>query len=464
MSGSAQQRLAAFVAEASSIPESARDIARQSLLDSIAVAFAGRDEAVHACMAAYLDVGRQRPDAALRWLDGTSLAPEQAALANAVAVHALDYDDVTPAWRGHPGTVLWPAIFALGASQRSYGDMLDAFVIGLEVGAQVGGAIVVHHYGGGWHATSTIGAIAGAAACSRLLGLDATRASHAIGLAVAQSAGVQGNFGTMAKPLQAGFAAAAAVRSALLARHGVEAGDVLEGRNGFSQLYGAAETLPLSLPEPSSDAIAILRAGIEVKQFPNCYATHRAVEAALSLRDELFIESTGDDGSGLSSIRSILIEGTPGAHKPLLTRRPTSVDESRFSVELAVAWALVDGALRQSSVAPGTLVRPPIRALGELWQARESAALGPRRAARVSIELADGEMLQSTVAELPGTYGDPVFMRRLKGKVADCMASVGLERFAAPLWTTVIATPSNSRIDLESSLLPAIWAETRGSA
>ena len=464
MSGTAQRRLAAFVARASRMSEDARNVARQSLVDSLAVVFAGRREGVHRHVAAYLAGSGRLSGGAPSWLQGTLLTAETAALANATAVHALDYDDVTSAWRGHPGTVIWPALFAVAEPHLAYGEFLDSFVVGFEVGAQIGSEIIAHHYDAGWHATATIGAIAATAACARLVGLDEERTFHALGLAAAQSCGLQGNFGSMAKPLQAGFAASAAVRAALLGRHGVEAGDVLEGRNGFSRLYGAAETLRLSLPAADTDEFAIQRAGIEVKQFPNCYAAHRAVEAALSLQNQLKDMSSAGAVIDVRSIRAVQIEGTRGAHKALLTRLPSSVAESRFSAEYAVACALVDGKLPFSSFTPEHLERPQIRELLVATRVRESDVLGSRRAARVSIELVDGQTLQSTVTSLPGNYGDPTFMRRLEGKVADCMSEAGLERFARPLWDAVIAAPSDQPMALQSSLLPTIWAEGAGRA
>jgi hypothetical protein len=68
------------------------------------------------------------------------------------------------------------------------------------------------------------------------------------------------------------------------------------------------------------------------------------------------------------------------------------------------------------------------------------------------------------VTALPGTYGDPVFLRRLKDKVADCMGAAGLGPFAELLWTAVMDTLPDHALGLESSLLSAIWTEARAQA
>jgi 2-methylcitrate dehydratase PrpD len=437
MSG-AQRRLAEFVActPRSSIDDAARDIARQSLLDSVAVSYAGVAEPSVRVASDYV-ASMRHPAGVPGWLAGDRYLPEAAALLNAVSAHALDYDDVTPAWRGHPGAVMWPALLAVAEEgHATYGDLLDAYVLGFEAGAQVGANITAHHYAAGWHATATIGVIAGAAACCRALKLDAQRTSDAIGLAVSQAAGVQANFGSMAKPLQAGFASSAAVRSAALAKRGARASeDALEGSSGFSGLYGATTQLRLDLPAAGARASIVVR-GIEVKQFPNCYAAHRAVEAALQMREQGAVDA--------GAIRHVLIEGTPAAHKPLLPGLPRTPDEARFSVEFGVACALLDGAVRLGSFTPAALERADIRALVSRTEKRETPELGAERAARLTLTRADGSRTTRTVANLQGRYGEKAFMRRLSGKVADCMAQAGIGDYAQMLCDDILAAPPES--------------------
>ena len=62
-------------------------------------------------------------------------APE-AAWINGTAAHALDYDDVS--LRGHPSTVLVPAILAEAETLDASGsDMITAYVAGYEVWAEL---------------------------------------------------------------------------------------------------------------------------------------------------------------------------------------------------------------------------------------------------------------------------------------------------------------------------------------
>src|SRR5690606_438921 len=147
----------------------------------------------------------------------------------------------------------------------------------------VGRALGFSHYDKGWHATSTIGPIAGAAALAHLLGLDDTRTRHAVALAAAQCGGLQRNFGAMAKPVQAGNAAAAAVRAALLAERGVTGDDDIFGPRGYFALYGG----PVPGEDPASVAIEIDMRSLSRKLYPCCYITHRLIAAALDARRQL---------------------------------------------------------------------------------------------------------------------------------------------------------------------------------
>ena len=459
---SSQQALAAFLTSfpRTAISDAARDIARQSLIDTIAVALAGRREQASLLADAYVS-DALCATGAVGWVNGRRYRPEAAALLNAVAAHALDYDDVTPAWRGHPGTVLWPALYATAASIKespSLAELLDAYVLGFEVGARISKDLIAHHYPAGWHATCTIGVIAATSACARLLRLDESKACHAIGLAVAQSSGVQANFGSSAKPLQAGFAASSAVRSARLAAIGVQSSErALEGPKGFSALYGDVEQIRVEPIDARDSPLSIVRMGIEVKQFPNCYATHRGIEAALRLHDRVRDQ--------IDQISRITAEGSPNAHAPLIIGVPDTVDKARFSLEFGIACALLEGGVRLQSFEPELLHHPRLRHLMNLTRVSESATLGPDRTARVTIEMANGAQLAESVSALPGQFGEPTFMRRLADKVSDCLSYGGLATGANALWDEFRTRPGDADGSLlYSPALGRIWAQVECEA
>lgn len=197
------QELGRFVAELSfdRLPAEAVEVARTGFTDCIATMIAGaQDPAPQLLRRALAPTGGE---ASLYFSGERAPAPE-AAWINGTAGHALDYDDVA-SLRGHPSTVMVPAILAegetLGASGR---DMLAAYVAGYETWAELARRDPGHHHRKGWHPTGIFGPIGAAAACAVLRRLDATRATHALALAASHSGGVMANFGTMTKPFHAG--------------------------------------------------------------------------------------------------------------------------------------------------------------------------------------------------------------------------------------------------------------------
>src|SRR6201987_4122434 len=106
---------------------------------------------------------------------------------------------------GHPSVAILPRVLALaqlkGASGRA---VITAFAAGYETACRIGAALQPGHYNLGFHATGTVGCFGAAAACARLLGLDAEATATALGIAGTQAAGLKSQFGTMCKPFQAG--------------------------------------------------------------------------------------------------------------------------------------------------------------------------------------------------------------------------------------------------------------------
>ena len=146
----------------------------------------------------------------------------EAALANGQAGHVLDYDDT------HMGGVVLHASSPILAAVLALADrggfdgraLICAHVAGFEGGVRVGQSAPNHH-DGGWHLTGTLGSVAAGTACARLLGLDAQQMTYAIGIAAAQSAGMQQHRGTMCKSFHAGKAASNGLLAALLGAAGL---------------------------------------------------------------------------------------------------------------------------------------------------------------------------------------------------------------------------------------------------
>jgi 2-methylcitrate dehydratase PrpD len=407
-----------------------RAIVARTLLDTHAVSVAGWHEPASIRYRQYAQTTGlippptwdQIPESASLWVDRLRAAPEVVAVANGVAGHVLDYDDVNSEMRGHPSAVLWPALLALAEATDAPGERLvSAFVVGFELIVKLSRAMAQAHYAQGWHSTSGLGTVAGAIACAHLLSLDASATRSAIGIAIAQTAGTRQNFGSDAKSFQAGHACGAAVRSALMARAGFTGGALaMSGSGGFFDLYGGSvatfnDVLALS-PMGSQE---LLSSGVEVKKYPMCYAAHRALDGMLDLRART--------GIRLEDVATIRVTSSRGGLTPLIHHRPGTGLEGKFSMQYGVLAALADGRVDFQSFTDPAVLRPEIQsALSQVSTQEEGDALFPRWT-RLDVALRNGQTLSKHVTTLRGSAGSPLSDEDLIAKANDCYRRAGVD-------------------------------------
>lgn len=211
-----------------------------SLADWATVGLAGQAEPVaRAARGMALDEGAGQ---GATLIGGGRAAPRAAALANGATSHALDYDDTHFLHIGHPSVAVIPAALAVAEMQGATGaQFLDALAVGLETACRVGAWLGRSHYEAGFHQTGTSGAFGAAAAAGRLLGLDRAAMAQALALTATRAAGLKSQFGTMGKPLNAGFAAEVGVTTALLAQAGADSAPLaIEGAQGFGPTHAGS--------------------------------------------------------------------------------------------------------------------------------------------------------------------------------------------------------------------------------
>src|SRR5260221_8875984 len=160
--------LGRFVSEVGSeaLPKAALAVVRTGFTDCVAVMLAGIDEKVARIVREQLGTRGRSGEASLYLGSELASAPE-AALANAVAGHALDYDDVALA--GHPSVVLVPAVLAEAEAVRASGREAGApHVAGYEGGAPLIERDKDAYHRKGWHPTAVLRPLPPAPACPTL--------------------------------------------------------------------------------------------------------------------------------------------------------------------------------------------------------------------------------------------------------------------------------------------------------
>ena len=434
MSETLSERIGAFSEgiTAKTITPTEAHMARRALLDTLACALGGLQEGPVQAALRYARA-TSGPGRARVWGMAERLGIEQAAFVNGIAGHVLDYDDVTGPLRGHPSVAMLPALCALAESEGLGLDAVAAaYVAGFEIMGRIGEIIGDEHYAKGFHATASIGTLGATVACANLLRLDAQRTADAIGLAVAQAAGSRENFGTDAKSFQAAHANRAALQCALLAREGFDSAHAaLEGDRGYARLYGAGEDISKLLDGLGGNEPRLLvRAQLEVKKYPMCYATHRTLDGLLDLKAET--------GIGVEDVAAVEVEGSARAFQPLLHDRPQTGLEGKFSLQYAVAAALTDGKVGLPSFEDEAVQRPVIQAFMPKVVKREGqGALNPRYA-DITLRMKNGSTLHRRVEELRGGPTMPLTDAELVTKFADCVAHAGLGTDAATVAAAIL--------------------------
>ncbi|MEO9899851.1 MmgE/PrpD family protein [Nisaea sp.] len=260
-----------------------------------------------------------------------ALSPLNAALVNGAASHALDYDDVNSRMLGHPTVPLVPALLAISDMQPVSGRaFLEAFIVGYEAEVLTAEMIGQGHYDLGWHMTATVGTVGAAAASARLLGLNAVQTAHALGLAVAQAAGLKSMFGTMSKPFQVGKAAMNGLMAARLAEKGMTSRtDAIECAQGLADTQSDG-FFPVEMTSGGNRAFAVEENLF--KYHAACYLTHSPIEAARRLRE---LHSIAPD-----AVERATIEVNKGALTVCNIERPETGLEIKFSLKHTVGLAL----------------------------------------------------------------------------------------------------------------------------
>jgi len=363
-----------------------------SFMDTIAVANAGTNEAVVRALA------DAHPHA--------SVGLESQALLGATAAHALDYDDVQLSSVTHASAVIVPALIAAAFAVPGPA-IASGYLAGLTAASQLAAALGPSHYSSGWHATSTIGPFAAAAAVARMWGLSQTHTENALSLALCQAAGLQRSFGSMAKPLQAGLASSNGLRAAVWASRGITGSSTPFGPNGFDVLYSG---------HPAFEPDWSRHVGVDVsrKPYPCCYASQRLVSAALEIRRLL----SGRNYHGL------VMKVRAGTLRPLTISVPKDGNEAKFCASYLVAVAITDGNVELRHFQAGSLERPDLanaaRKIRIIEHGPPATSIEDGTVEAVCTSETGQIIAQTLVAAFPGSPAAPLNREQMEAKFLDC--------------------------------------------
>jgi aconitate decarboxylase len=422
--------LAAFAAQLSfdDLPDSAVAHAKRCILDAIGCGLYGStldwSKVLVSTIGSIGAAGEARV-----WGTDVRLAPDAAALVNGTAVHSFELDDLHKTAIMHPGGDTLPPLLALTESMRAATgqDLVTALVTGYETGIRVGLASGLGLLHRGWHSNAVLGTFCAAAACGRLLGLDARQMEHAFGMAATQSGGLMSaQYGSMVKRLHTGRAAQSGLYAAILARSdfaGIE--DIFGDRYGsyFNTFTDEYDVSPLT--EGFGTKWEIEDVGF--KWYSACGSSHTSIDAALLLREAYGIRP--------EQVRHCeVISSTATKDHVGWPYIPDSITTAQMNLSYAVAVALTYGEVTVDHFVPGLVADPALVGLAERVVVMADPSIDARgsrlrHAVRMRIELDDGRTVEQAVDHAKGSEHYPLSDGELRRKYRGLAEKgVGAER------------------------------------
>ncbi len=366
--GDLTREVACFIQATSfdDIPATVIETGRKSILDGLGLALSGSVAQSGLYVETYLrSLGLGRGPATVIGTD-LQVPARFAAFANALAIHADDFDDTQLAVAKdrvyglltHPTAPCLPAALAnaelLGCSGA---QAMLAYHIGLEVECKIAEAIAPRHYQEGFHTTATCGPFAAAAAAAKLRGFDLDQILRALSIAGSQSAGLRENFGTMTKPFHAGRAAEAGVVAAEFSALGWTATDrILEAPRGFFRAAGGGYD-PAAISGRLGNPWTFDSPGVSIKPHPSGSLTHPGMTLMLDLIRQHHITA--------GMVERVDVGTNHNMPNALIHHRPHNELQAKFSMEFCMAILLLEGKAGLPQFTDATVARPDVKAMME---------------------------------------------------------------------------------------------------
>lgn len=321
-----------------------------------------------------------------------------AALLNGITSHTFDFDDTHLKTIIHPAGPVASAALALGEHIGATGrELIDALVLGVDVACRVGNMVYPEHYDRGWHITGSTGMLGAAAACARLLHLDAHRTAMALGLAASQPIGFREQFGSMTKPFHPGGAARVGLTAALMAKHGFTSSQrAIEAARGMAQTY--------STKCAWNEITDALGQRFEIsfntyKPFACGIVIHPSIDGCVQLRNAHRLQADDIERIDLK-VHPLVLELTG-------KRSPQRGLEGKFSVYHACAAGIFFGQGGEVEFADAVVSRADVVALRERIHATVDERID-EASADVTITCRDGRKLHVFVAHAIGSMERPM--------------------------------------------------------
>ena len=413
------------------IPPEAVQRMKSSVLDSLGCCLFGATLPWTRKVAELADLEGAKPVASLIGM-GRKTSAALAALVNGTSGHAFELDDIHKESILHAGTLTTPVGIALAeeAGRGSGKDLITAMVAGYEIATRIGNGATMDLFMRGFHPQATTGAFASGATAARMLGLDATRFQHALGVAGSLGAGLMAaQEGAMVKRLHCGHASQVGVYAAkLAAKDFTGIVDIVEAPYGGFVSSHSTKPNPARLTAGLGTTWETLQVGYKP------HASVTSIHSALDALKEIMVENklAADDiaavDTGLSPMTYVHCAWEYKAQ---------GVTAAQMNLFYGMAVIAHDGVAFTSQYQESRLKDPKILgfiAKQKAYVDKEIEAMGKdfRHACRVKVTTKDGRVVEKLALHRRGSPEKPLTPAEIVDKfynvVAPCMARGDAQR------------------------------------
>lgn len=411
------------------IPNDVLELARKSILDGLGLALCGSAARTGEIARQYIKSLGFGPGAGLATVIGSSLkAPVRfAAFANAVGIHADDYDDTqlavaenrTYGLLTHPTAPVLPAALAVAETRSLSGrELLLAYNVGVEVECKIAEAISPRHYEEGFHSTGTIGVMGAATAVAKLNRFGLPHVLTTLGIAASEGAGLRENFGTMTKPFHAGKASENGVVAADFAALGWTAThEVLEAPRGFFQAAGGGYDSAAILSK-LGNPWTFVNPGVSIKPYPSGSLTHPGMTELERLIKEHDIKP--------DEVELLEVGTNKDSPNALIHHHPKDHLQAKFSMEFCMAALLLYRKAGLMEFTDEVVNRPAVQQMisrVKFGVDPVAEAAGYNKMTTIlKIHLKDGRSITGRADFGKGSPAIPMSFDDVTGKFLDCAA------------------------------------------
>jgi 2-methylcitrate dehydratase PrpD len=417
------QQLAEWVVNAryEDIPQRGVERVRERVLDSLGCAIGGMSVSTGKTLTQWIKVQGARPECTIICA-GFKTTPSLATFANAVAGHALEYDD-TATFSTHPSNPMTAAMLAVGEKLKVSGrDAILAWLVGWEVLAQTArissgpkGPELINR---GWFNQGFQPALGVAALTAKLMKLDVRQTQMALGNAAAAMSGLMKNRASDSKSFVSGNAAMHGVMAAELVSMGFTANeDIIGGDDGIARMIGVEGTDPQRvLAGLGSWDMAVN--GSTFKFYASCAAGHWSQDAMRAILAKRPIAP-----EAIETIEVFISDMLP---QNMPFHLPQTGLQAKYSLEYNVTAVALDGKAGMHQYTDAKVLRPEAQAL--MKRVVYHPVSGPigqgRLGSRVIIKLKSGETFEETVNVIHGAPSNPASWQDLTDKFNECTEGV----------------------------------------